>query len=161
MKNIGQNVVRTEATALLALAERIQGPMGDAFEKAVTVLYECAGRAVVSGMGKSGIIARKIAATLSSTGTPAVFLHPAEAVHGDLGMLVKGDVVIALSTSGETEELLRLLTSIKRLQVKLISITGDAIYSGAPRTKTSLPLSTLASAADIALDCSIEKEACG
>jgi len=161
MKDIGKNVVRTEANALFALAERIGGPMGTAFTRAVEMMFECSGRVVVSGMGKSGIVARKIAATLSSTGTPSVFLHPAEAVHGDLGMLVRGDVVIALSTSGETEELLRLLASIKRLQVKLISITGDPIYSRDPHLTTAAPISTLASAADVALDCSVEKEACG
>jgi arabinose-5-phosphate isomerase len=110
---------------------------------------------VVTGMGKSGIIARKIAATLSSTGTPAMFLHPAEAIHGDLGMLVRGDVVIALSSSGETEEILRLIATIKRLQVKLISMTGDELFP--PRGKSP---STLAAAADVALDCSIAQEAC-
>ena len=161
MKDTGQNVVRMEAAALLALAERIGGPMGAAFNQAVEMMFQCNGRVVVSGMGKSGIIARKIAATLSSTGTPSIFLHPAEAIHGDLGVLVKGDVVVALSTSGETEELLRLLASIKRLQVKLISITGDSIYSHDPRTASPPPLSTLAAAADVALDCSVEKEACG
>src|SRR5437879_12954028 len=122
------------------------------------MLHSCAGRVVVTGMGKSGIIARKIAATLSSTGTPAMFLHPAEAIHGDLGILVTGDVVIALSSSGETEEILRLLATIKRLQAKLISMTGDELY---PTSKKSgSRLSTLAAAADIALDCSIAQEAC-
>jgi len=104
-------------------------------------------------MGKSGIIGRKIAATLSSTGTPALFLHPAEAIHGDLGILVKDDVVIALSASGETEEILRLLAQIKRLGVKLISFTCDELSNGAKH-------SSLAAAADVALDCSIAKEAC-
>jgi arabinose-5-phosphate isomerase len=104
-------------------------------------------------MGKSGIIGRKIAATLSSTGTPALFLHPAEAIHGDLGILVKDDVVIALSASGETEEILRLLATIKRLGVKLISFTCDELSNGAKH-------STLAASADVALDCSIAKEAC-
>src|SRR5450432_1629648 len=97
MKSVGENVVRIEAEALRALADRIAGPMAESFDRAVELLYACKGRAVVTGMGKSGIIARKIAATLSSTGTPALFLHPAEAIHGDLGMVVKGDVVLALS----------------------------------------------------------------
>src|SRR5258706_1536605 len=128
MKHIGQNVVRIEAEALRALADRIGGPMAADFERAVHLLHQCVGRVVVTGMGKSGIIARKIGATLSSTGTPAMFLHPAEAIHGDLGMLVRGDVVIALSSSGETEEILRLLATIKRLQAKLISMTCDELY---------------------------------
>src|SRR5690349_11815633 len=113
----GANVVRIEAEALLALVERLAGPMAPAFERALDLMQACAGRVVVTGMGKSGIVARKIAATLSSTGTPAIFMHPAEAVHGDLGMVVPGDVVIALSSSGETEEILSLLATLKRLQV--------------------------------------------
>ena len=152
MKNVGENVVRIEAEALRALAERIAGPMAAEFNRAVELIYGCAGRVVVTGMGKSGIIARKIAATLSSTGTPALFMHPVEAVHGDLGMVVRGDVVMALSASGETEEILRLLATIKRLQVPLISLTGDTPGGG--------KLSTLAAAADVALDCSVDKEAC-
>ena len=112
MNRIGENVVRIEAEALRALADRIAGPMAQAFGCAVELLYSCAGRVVVTGMGKSGLIARKIAATLSSTGTPALFLHPVEALHGDLGMIVRGDVVMALSASGETEEILRLLATI-------------------------------------------------
>ena len=154
MDEIGGNVIRIEAEALRALADRLSGPMREAFGRAVHTLATCRGRVVVTGMGKSGIVARKIAATLSSTGTPALFLHPAEAVHGDLGMVVRGDLVIALSASGETEEILRLLATIKRLGVPLISITCDAIYSGATK------ISTLAQAADVALDCSIAKEAC-
>ncbi|HEX4425341.1 MAG TPA: KpsF/GutQ family sugar-phosphate isomerase [Terriglobales bacterium] len=153
MKSVGENVVRIEAEALRALADRIAGPMSESFDHAVDLLYSCKGRAVVTGMGKSGIIARKIAATLSSTGTPAMFMHPVEAVHGDLGMVVRGDVVIALSSSGETEEILRLLATIKRLQVPLISFSGDAISAQAS-------LSTLAAAADVALDCSVDQEAC-
>ena len=153
MKQIGENVVRLEAEALRALADRIAGPMSDAFNRAVEMLHSCRGRVVVTGMGKSGIVAHKIAATLSSTGTPALFLHPAEAVHGDLGMVVAGDVVIALSSSGETEEILTLLATIKRLQVPLISMTCDQLYNGSK-------LSTLAAAADVALDCSVAKEAC-
>ena len=97
MNHIGENVVRIEAEALRALADRIAGPMAQAFNRAVEMIYGCAGRVVVTGMGKSGIVARKIAATLSSTGTPALFMHPVEAVHGDLGMVVRGDVVLALS----------------------------------------------------------------
>src|SRR5271168_1605862 len=154
MKHIGENVVRIEAEALRALADRIGGPMAAAFQRAVDLMFSCAGRVVVTGMGKSGLIARKIAATLSSTGTPALFLHPVEAVHGDLGMVVAGDVVIALSYSGETEEILRLLATIKRLRVPLISMTGDALWNGSTKR------STLASAAEVALDCSIAKEAC-
>jgi arabinose-5-phosphate isomerase len=180
MKKVGENVVRIEADALRALADRISGPMGNAFNDAVDMLHACAGRVVVTGMGKSGIVARKIAATLSSTGTPALFLHPAEAVHGDLGMIVAGDVVVALSASGETEEILHLLATLKRLQVKLITLTCDPLYSGNNRAAavatggeragssalgkaTAEPgkkFSTLAQAADVALDCSVAKEAC-
>ncbi len=155
MKSVGSNVVRIEAEALRALAERIAGPMAQPFDCAVECLHSCGGRVVVTGMGKSGIIARKIAATLSSTGTPALYLHPAEAIHGDLGMVVKGDVVLALSFSGETEEILQLLATIRRAGVKLVTITGDRIYPA-----NSQKQSTLAQAADIALDCSIDKEAC-
>jgi len=196
MKNIGENVVRIEAAALSALADRIAGSMAVAFQKAVDLMFCCAGRVVVTGMGKSGIIARKIAATLSSTGTPALYLHPVEALHGDLGMVVRGDVVLALSASGETEEILTLLATIKRLQVPLITMTGDEICSdrssrdsnpskgtkGGAATKNTQSLdsdsssaygrrisardenggrvSTLASAADVALDCSVAQEAC-
>jgi arabinose-5-phosphate isomerase len=156
MKHTGENVVRIEAEALRALADRIAGPMGQAFERAVDLMDACSGRVVVTGMGKSGIIARKIAATLSSIGTPALFMHPVDAVHGDLGMVVHGDVVLALSASGETEEILRLLATIKRLQVPLISMTGDCICADANKSR----LSTLAEAAEIALDCSVAKEAC-
>jgi arabinose-5-phosphate isomerase len=159
MKHTGENVVRIEAEALRALADRIAGPMADAFERAVKMMDACQGRVVVTGMGKSGIIARKIAATLSSIGTPALFMHPVDAVHGDLGMVVRGDVVLALSASGETEEILRLLATIKRLQVPLISMTGDLICADA-KSRGNQKLSTLADAADIALDCSVAKEAC-
>ena len=155
MKSVGSNVVRIEAEALRALAERIAGPMAQAFDCAVECLHSCGGRVVVTGMGKSGLIARKIAATLSSTGTPALYLHPAEAIHGDLGMVVKGDVVLALSFSGETEEILQLLATIRRTGVKLVTITGDRIYP-----TNSQKRSTVAQAANIALDCSIDKEAC-
>jgi arabinose-5-phosphate isomerase len=159
MKHVGENVVRIEAEALRELADRIAGPMAEAFTRAVEMLYGCGGRVVVTGMGKSGIVARKIAATLSSTGTPALFMHPVEAVHGDLGMLVAGDVVVALSYSGETEEILRLLATLKRLRVALISLTGDAIC-GKHATESPAARSTLAAAADVALDCSVDKEAC-
>jgi arabinose-5-phosphate isomerase len=170
MKHTGENVVRIEAAALTALADRIAGPMASAFQRAVDLIFCCAGRVVVTGMGKSGLIARKITATLSSTGTPALYLHPVEAMHGDLGMIVRGDVVLALSASGETEEILALLATIKRLQVPLISMTGDEICtkrdtrsSHPPKTakgEVSGTVSTLAAAAEVALDCSITKEAC-
>jgi arabinose-5-phosphate isomerase len=155
VKSTGSKVVRIEAEALRELAERIDGPMAQDFERAVECLHSCGGRVVVTGMGKSGIIARKIAATLSSTGTPALYLHPAEAVHGDLGMLVRGDVILALSSSGETEEILQLLVTIRRIGNKLITITGDRLYPSNGQKR-----STLAQAADIALDCSIDQEAC-
>ncbi|MGA7886410.1 MAG: KpsF/GutQ family sugar-phosphate isomerase [Acidobacteriaceae bacterium] len=144
-------LVRMEADALLALAERLEGPMAGDFERAVERVLQCGqarGRIVVTGMGKSGIVAQKIAATLSSTGSPALFLHPAEAVHGDLGMIVEGDLAIALSASGETEEILRLLATLKRLGNTLISFVCDL-------------QSTLARASDVALDCSVPAEACG
>jgi len=158
--HIGENVVRIEAEALHELAARIRGPMSAAFERALALLHACKGRVVVTGMGKSGIIGRKIAATLSSTGTPALFLHPAEAMHGDLGVLVRGDVVLALSSSGETEEILRLLVTIKRLGIQLISVTGDKLYNGTKTSKNAKKVSTLVTAADVALDCSVDKEAC-
>jgi arabinose-5-phosphate isomerase len=144
-------LVRTEAEALQALAARLEGTMAEPFARAVELVLRCGesnGRVVVTGMGKSGIIAQKIAATLSSTGSPALFLHPAEAVHGDLGVLLKGDVVIALSASGETEEILRLLATLKR--------KGDALVSFCCNLE-----STLAQASDVALDCGVEREACG
>ena len=144
-------LVRTEAAALEALAKRLEGPMAEPFSRAVELILHCGkdnGRVVVTGMGKSGIIAQKIAATLSSTGSPALFLHPAEAVHGDLGVLMPGDVVVALSSSGETEEILRLLAMLKR--------KGDALVSFTCNLN-----STLAQASDVALDCSVAREACG
>src|SRR5438045_8349257 len=165
MKNIGEDVVRVEAQALQALADRLAGPMADAFDRAIELLLCCAGRVVVTGMGKSGLIARKIAATLSSTGTPALFMHPVEALHGDLGMLVAGDVVIALSASGETEEILQLLATIKRLQLPLIAITcnENAGVGRAPapaNAHAAEKQSTLGSAADVCLTCSVTEEAC-
>ena len=144
-------LVRIEAEALLALADRLDGPMAADFERAVEKILQCAnarGRVVVTGMGKSGIIAQKIAATLSSTGSPSLFLHPAEAVHGDLGMIIEGDVVIALSASGETEEILRLLATIQRMGNPLIALVCSL-------------QSTLATASEVALDCSVPAEACG
>ena len=140
---LARKVLETEAAAILALVARLDAR----FEAAVQLLKTCRGRVIVTGMGKSGIICRKIAATLTSTGTAAFFLHPAEAIHGDLGVLQGDDVVIALSYSGETDEILRLLETIRRLGAKLIAITG-------------VPASTLASAADVALDCSVTEEAC-
>src|SRR5271170_5876191 len=128
MKHIGENVIRIEADALRALADRLAGAMAEPFNRAVELLYGCTGRVVVSGMGKSGLIARKIAATLTSTGSPALFLHPAEAMHGDLGMVVRGDVVLALSASGETGEILQLLATVKRLGVPLITMTCDELH---------------------------------
>ena len=161
MKRVGENVVRIEAEALRALADRLAGPMAAAFNRALDLMFGCQGRVVVTGMGKSGLIARKIAATLSSTGSPALYLHPVEALHGDLGMMVRGDVVLALSASGETEEILQLLATIKRLQVPLISMTCDDITETlAGEGVRSTRASTLAAAADVALDCSISKEAC-
>ena len=140
---LARKVLQTEADAILALIDRLDGR----FEQAVQILLDCRGRVLVTGMGKSGIICRKIAATLSSTGTPAFFLHPAEAVHGDLGALQSDDVILALSNSGETEELLRLLETIKRLGARMIAMTGDC-------------RSTLGQAADVALDCHVSEEAC-
>jgi arabinose-5-phosphate isomerase len=161
-RSTGENVVRIEAEALLALADRLAGAMAQPFHRAVDLLYGCAGRVVVTGLGKSGLVARKVAATLSSTGTPALFLHPAEALHGDLGMLVRGDVVLALSASGETEEILQLLATMKRLQIPLVSVTCDRLYAGAASApaRENSKVSTLASSADVALDCSVDKEAC-
>ena len=167
MKHVGEKVVRIEAEALRALADRIAGPMAETFDRAVDLLNACTGRVVVTGMGKSGIIARKIAATLSSTGTPSLFMHPVDAIHGDLGMVVRGDVVLALSASGETEEILHLLATLKRLQVPLVAMTCNealAVSADAGARARSArgkhKQSTLAAAADIALDCSVAEEAC-
>src|SRR5208337_5334731 len=157
MKNVGESVVRIEADALRALADRLAGPMAADFERAVELLHGCGGRVVVTGMGKSGLIARKIAATLTSTGSPALFLHPAEALHGDLGMVVRGDIVLALSASGETDEILQLLATVKRLGVPLITLTCDDLYSTSEEPPSR---STLAQAAEVALDCSVAHEAC-
>jgi arabinose-5-phosphate isomerase len=140
---LARKVLQIEAAAILGLVDRINGD----FERAVQLLFECRGRVILTGMGKSGIICRKISATLTSTGTPAFFLHPAEAIHGDLGVIRDDDVVLALSHSGETEELIRLLESIRRIGAKLIALTGN-------------PESTLARASDVTLNCGIAKEAC-
>ncbi|HEX2769015.1 MAG TPA: KpsF/GutQ family sugar-phosphate isomerase [Geobacteraceae bacterium] len=138
-----KKVIRIEAEALLALADSINGE----FERAVDLILASHGRVVVTGMGKSGLIGQKIASTMASTGTPAFFLHPAEGIHGDLGMIMKGDVVIALSNSGETEEVLRILPVIKRLGASLIVMAGN-------------PNSTLSRTGDVFLDISVKEEAC-
>ena len=138
-----RRVLRIEAEALNELLQRLDA----SFEQAVDLLLGCKGRVVVVGMGKSGLIGRKIAATFSSTGTPSVFLHPAEAVHGDLGMLMRDDVVLAVSYGGETEEIAALLETIKRLGLRMITLTGH-------------PKSTIAMASDIILDVSVKEEAC-
>jgi arabinose-5-phosphate isomerase len=140
---IARMVLETEAAAILALVGRLDSR----FERSVQLLLECRGRVILTGMGKSGLICRKIAATLASIGTPSFFLHPAEAIHGDLGVIQPDDVIVALSYSGETDEILRLLETIRRLGAKLIAVTGT-------------PASTLAQAADVALDCSVAEEAC-
>ena len=171
-----ENVVRIEAEALRRLADRISGPMAADLERALTLILDCTGRVVVTGMGKSGLIGRKLAATFASTGTPALYLHPAEALHGDLGMVMRGDLVLALSASGETTEILELLPTIKRLGVPLITFTGDCLHADVSERRTvsrpvpaaeplppltnGHPPSALAQAADVALDCSIHKEAC-
>lgn len=143
MIETAKQVLRTEAEAVLALVERIDGR----FEQAVAMVLACRGRVVITGMGKSGLICQKIAATMASTGTPALFLHPAEGIHGDLGMLMKGDVVIAVSNSGETEEITRILPVIKRMGLPLIALAGN-------------PKSALARAGDVFLDISVANEAC-
>ncbi|HEX8947757.1 MAG TPA: KpsF/GutQ family sugar-phosphate isomerase [Dissulfurispiraceae bacterium] len=141
--DIAKRVLRIEAEAVAALAGRIDR----SFEQAVDIIYQSKGRVVVTGMGKSGLIGKKIAATLASTGTPAFFLHPAEAGHGDLGMVTSDDVIIAISNSGETGELIGLLPFLKRFGIQLVSLTGS-------------PCSTLSKAADVDLDISITEEAC-
>lgn len=138
-----RKVIHAEAAAVAALADRLD----ESFEQAVRLILESNGRVVVSGMGKSGLIGQKIASTMASTGTPAFFLHPAEGIHGDLGMIMKGDVVIAISNSGETEELLRILPVVKRLGAALVAMSGR-------------PDSTLSRIADVHLDVSVAEEAC-
>ncbi|MBI4699382.1 MAG: KpsF/GutQ family sugar-phosphate isomerase, partial [Nitrospirae bacterium] len=138
-----RKVLKIEADAIYALIDRID----DRFVKAIEILYYCHGRVVVTGMGKSGLIGKKLAATLASTGTPALFLHPAEGGHGDIGMVTKGDAVIAISNSGETDEIIKILPVLKRLGIKLISMTGNAD-------------STLAEVSDVVLNVSVREEAC-
>ena len=138
-----RKVLEIEADAVRRMAERVD----QRTQQAVEYLYTCQGRVVTTGMGKSGLVAQKISATLSSTGTPSFFLHPAEAIHGDLGKLVRGDVLIALSYSGETEEILRMLDTVKRLGIPLISLTGNLD-------------STLGKASDVTIDVGIPQEAC-
>ncbi|PLX90416.1 MAG: D-arabinose 5-phosphate isomerase [Desulfuromonas sp.] len=143
MIETARKVLQIEADAVLTLQSRIDG----AFTRAVELILACAGRVVVTGMGKSGLICQKIAATMASTGTPALFLHPAEGIHGDLGMMTRGDLVIAISNSGETEEICRILPVIKRMGLPLIAMSGN-------------PQSTLAQAGDVHLDISVAEEAC-
>jgi arabinose-5-phosphate isomerase len=140
---LARKVLETEAAAILALVGRLD----ERFDRAVELLFQCRGRVILTGMGKSGVICQKIAATLASTGTPAFFLHPAEAAHGDLGVIQGDDVVVALSYSGETDEILDLIDTIRRLGSRLIAITGGM-------------RSALAQAADVALDCGVAEEAC-
>ncbi len=142
--SLAREVLRIEAAALASLADRFDAA---SFDRAIEIVLGCRGRVVVSGMGKSGVIGRKLAGTLASTGSPALFLHPAEAGHGDLGMLIEGDVLIAISQSGETKEVGAMLPSIKRIGAPLIAIVGE---TG----------STLAREADVVLDAAVEKEAC-
>lgn len=138
-----KEIVKKEADELLSLQKRIGGN----FVKAVEAIYNCKGKVIVSGIGKSGIIGRKIAATLSSTGTPAFHLHPTEGIHGDVGLVTKNDVVIAISKSGETEELFRLIPTLKRIGTFIIAFTGNSH-------------STLAKQSDVVLDISVDEEAC-
>jgi arabinose-5-phosphate isomerase len=138
-----KKVLKIEADAVLRLIDRLD----DGFDQAIDLILGCRGRVVVTGMGKSGHIGNKIAATLASTGTPALFLHPAEGIHGDLGMVTKGDIVIALSNSGETEELSRMLPSLKRIGIKIIALTGNTE-------------STLARNSDVVIDVGVKEEAC-
>ena len=143
VRAIAARVLRMEADAILGLVAKLDAR----FERAVELLQGCSGRVIVTGMGKSGIIGRKIAATLASTGTPSYFLHPAEGVHGDLGMVARGDVVLALSNSGETDEVLAILPPLKRLGVAIVLLTGN-------------PASTLARQCEVVLDVSVAEEAC-
>ena len=143
LRRLAERVLRLEAEAILGLIPKLD----ERFERAVELLRSCAGRVIVTGMGKSGLIGRKIAATLASTGTPAHFLHPAEGVHGDLGMVARGDVVLALSNSGETDEALAILPPLKRLGVPILLLTGN-------------PTSSLARQCEVVLDVSVPEEAC-
>lgn len=138
-----KKVLKIEADAISALIDRVD----DSLLRAIDIIYSCPGRVVVTGMGKSGLIGKKIAATLASTGTPALFLHPAEGGHGDIGMVTKGDVVIAISNSGETDEIVRILPNLKKLDIRLIALTGNKN-------------SALARVSDVILDVSVKEEAC-
>src|SRR5574340_1196339 len=141
--DLAREVLNVEAAAVQALATRLD----ESLVHALNVILHCEGRVIVSGMGKSGHIARKIAATMCSTGTPAYFVHPGEASHGDLGMITSKDVIIALSYSGESQELMTIVPVIKRQGAKLVSLTGN-------------PASSLAQAADVHLNAAVDKEAC-
>jgi len=141
--NQAKNILKIESEAVSSLINRID----ESFIQAIEIMHSCHGKVVVSGMGKSGIIGKKIAATLASTGTPAFYLNPAEGGHGDVGVVSKGDVVLAISNSGETDEIIRLLPTLKRLDIKIIALTGN-------------PQSTLAKASDVSLDVSVREEAC-
>src|SRR5437870_1815064 len=143
LRRLAERVLRLEAEAILGLIPKLD----ESFDRAVELLRRCAGRVVVTGMGKSGLVGRKIAATLASTGTPAYFLHPAEGVHGDIGMVARGDVVLALSNSGETDEVLAILPPLKRLGVPIVLLTGN-------------PTSPLARQCEVVLDVSVPEEAC-
>ena len=143
INDLAKNVLDIEANSIL----RLKNNIGEEFDKAVDILFNCKGRVIVTGMGKSGLIGRKIAATLTSTGTPSYFLHPAESTHGDSGIITRNDVVIAISNSGETQELLNLLPLIKRFGVTMIGMTGNLN-------------STLAKTSEVTLDISVEREAC-
>jgi arabinose-5-phosphate isomerase len=143
LRRVAERVLRMEADAILGLVAKLD----QRFEQAVELLYACPGRVIVTGIGKSGLIGRKIASTLASTGTPAYFLHPAEGVHGDLGMVARTDVVVALSNSGETDEMLAILPTLKRLGVPIVLLTGN-------------PKSTLARQCEVVLDVSVAEEAC-
>jgi len=143
LRRLAERVLRLEAEAILGLIPKLD----ERFERAVALLRACGGRVIVTGMGKSGLIGRKIASTLASTGTPAYFLHPAEGVHGDLGMVARGDVVLALSNSGETDEVLAILPPLKRLGVPIVLLTGN-------------PSSALARQCEVVLDVSVPEEAC-
>ena len=142
-QDTARRVLRIEAQAIQDVLARLDAT----FDRAVDLFFACKGRVVVSGMGKSGIVGKKISATLSSTGTPSFFLHPAEALHGDLGMIARGDAMLAVSYGGETREIIALLDALKRLEIPLVALTGN-------------PKSTIAQAADVVLDASVNEEAC-
>jgi len=142
-QDTARRVLRIEAQAIQDVLARLDAT----FDRAVDLFFACKGRVVVAGMGKSGIVGKKISATLSSTGTPSFFLHPAEALHGDLGMIARGDVMLAVSYGGETREIVALLDALKRLEIPLVALTGNS-------------KSTIAQASDVVLDASVNEEAC-